>query len=71
MTSCDTKTGAILYEDKEPTVDRAKELFSYIVPMLAGKRKIRKRVVQEVGKDILYFYESNGVTFKYEIFYGD
>ena len=71
MTSYDTKTGALLYEDKEPTPKQAKLLLAYIVPMLTGKRKIRKRIEQQVGKDILYFYEKNGVTFKFEIFYGD
>ena len=68
MTSCETKTQKVLYEDKCATEDRANELMAYMVEILGGK-KTRKKVVRQVGKDIIYFYEKNGVTFRYEIVY--
>ena len=68
MTSYETKTQKVLYEDKCAAEYRANELMAYMVDVLGGK-KTRKKVVKQVGKDIIYFYEKNGVTFKYEIIY--
>lgn len=68
MTSYETKTQKILYKDACATEERANELMAYTVDVLGGK-KTRKKIVKQVGKDIIYFYEKNGVTFKYEIVY--